>query len=60
MTQYVWCNKCGAVYTDEESINMVKKWLAAPDKYAPCPKLSCDGQLEVIQKGGEHAKGICL
>lgn len=53
MSEYVRCNKCGVVYTDKGSIDMVKKWLAEPDKYAPCPMLSCDGQMEIVQKGGE-------
>lgn len=44
------CNKCGATYTDKESIEMVEKWVA--EGYAPCPNLGCPGELE-IKKGGE-------
>ena len=41
----VVCNKCGATYTDKDSIEMVKKW--AEEGYAPCPNISCPGQLEL-------------
>ncbi len=41
----VICNRCGADYSDEQSIEQVKKWIA--DGYAPCPNLSCPGELEV-------------
>ncbi|MBA7465840.1 hypothetical protein ES707_01012 [subsurface metagenome] len=39
------CNKCGATYTDIESIEMVRKWAA--QGYAPCPNISCSGELEI-------------
>ncbi|GAH24403.1 unnamed protein product [marine sediment metagenome] len=39
------CNQCGATYTDEESIDLAKKWIA--QGYAPCPNLSCQGELEI-------------
>ena len=41
----VVCNTCGAPYDDKESVELVKKWLE--DGYAPCPNISCPGQLEV-------------
>jgi len=47
MPECVRCNKCDAVYTDQDCIDLVKKWLAAPGGYAPCPDLSCRGQLEL-------------
>ncbi len=45
-TEKVVCNRCGAEYADQNSVDMVKRWLAR-DNYAPCPNLSCPGQLEV-------------
>lgn len=45
-TEKVVCNECGAEYTDQGSIEMVKKWLVADD-YAPCPNIECQGQMEV-------------
>ncbi|MBA7693072.1 hypothetical protein ES703_101647 [subsurface metagenome] len=39
------CNQCGATYTDKESIDLAKKWTA--QGYAPCPNLSCQGELEI-------------
>lgn len=45
MTEKAVCNKCGAEYIDKESIELVKKWTAGG--YAPCPNLSCPGQLEI-------------
>lgn len=48
MLEKVKCNTCGGEYTDPDSIQMVKDWLSKPDKYAPCPIISCPGQLEVI------------
>ena len=39
------CNQCGATYDDKESMEMAKKWLE--DSYAPCPNISCRGQLEL-------------
>lgn len=45
MTVKVVCNKCGAVYEDKESIDMVKKWIRAG--YAPCPNIACQGELEL-------------
>ena len=41
----VICNKCGATYEDQESIDLAKKWIA--QGYAPCPNLSCQGELEI-------------
>ncbi len=39
------CNKCGATYTDIESIEMARTWAA--DGYAPCPNITCPGELEI-------------
>ena len=39
------CNKCGVVYTDHESIEMVTKW--SEEGFAPCPNISCPGELEI-------------
>lgn len=41
----VVCNKCGASYDDQESIDMAKKWIE--EGYAPCPNIACPGQLEL-------------
>lgn len=41
----VVCNECKAEYTDNESVELAKKWIA--EGYAPCPNLSCTGQLEL-------------
>lgn len=46
LTEKVVCNVCGVEYTDQDSVDTVKGWLAK-DNYAPCPNLSCRGQLEV-------------
>lgn len=45
MAEKVVCNRCGAEYSDSESIELVKKWTA--EGYAPCPNLYCPGHLEV-------------
>ena len=45
------CNVCGAEYTDAPSIEMVTKWGSEGDGFAPCPNMSCPGQMEI--KGGE-------
>lgn len=45
MTRFVECNKCLARYDDEESVELVEKWIA--DGYAPCPNISCPGQLTI-------------
>lgn len=42
----VVCSKCGAEYTDEDSIKMVKEWLAK-GSYAPCPNLDCFGNMKL-------------
>ena len=47
MAEKVRCKGCGREYTDEESVVMTKKWLEKG--YAPCPILSCNGQLEVVK-----------
>ena len=44
----VICNECGATYTDNESIELVRKWRA--NSYAPCPNLSCPGELEIKEQ----------
>ena len=44
------CNVCYVEYTDTESVEQVKKWLAEGDGYAPCPNISCPGTMEIIQK----------
>jgi len=44
-TEIAQCNKCGVTYTDKESVELAKKWIATG--YAPCPSLFCKGQLEV-------------
>ena len=41
----VRCKKCGATYTDEESVELAKKWIG--EGYAPCPNISCPGELEL-------------
>jgi len=51
-TEKVVCNKCGTTYDDEESIKMVKEWFNTGEGYAPCPVLSCPGQMEV-KKGAK-------
>lgn len=45
----VVCNRCRVEYTDEEDVTLVKKWKAEGDGYAPCPNLSCPGQMEVVE-----------
>lgn len=47
MTEKVVCNQCGAEYEDTESIEQVKRWNAEDDGYAPCPNISCSGEMEV-------------
>lgn len=47
IVEAVRCNKCGAAYTDEESVDLVKKWKSEGDGYAPCPNIPCDGQMEL-------------
>lgn len=42
----VRCNRCGSTYEDAESVQQVRKWLAE-EGFAPCPNLSCRGQLEI-------------
>lgn len=44
----VICNRCGVTYEDNESIEMVRKWSA--EGYAPCPNLSCPGELEIKEE----------
>ena len=39
----VKCNRCGATYTDKESIELAEKWIE--EGYAPCPNLGCPGEL---------------
>ena len=48
----VVCNQCGATYEDTESVEQVKKWKAEPDGggYAPCPNLSCSGEMDVKEQ----------
>lgn len=48
MAKVAKCNKCGAEYTDQESIDMVEQW--QKDGYAPCPNISCPGQLEIKEE----------
>ena len=43
----VVCNGCRAEYNDKESIEMARKWIV--EGYAPCPNISCRGQLEIKQ-----------
>ncbi len=40
------CNQCGASFEDVESIEQARKWIA--DGYAPCPNISCPGQLTIL------------
>lgn len=40
------CNQCGAEYTDTSSIELARRWIA--EEYAPCPNISCPGQLVII------------
>ena len=44
----VVCNRCGEEYPDKESVDLAKEWIA--DGYAPCPNLSCPGELEVSRE----------
>lgn len=39
------CNRCGVEYTDVESIKLAQKWV--DEGYAPCPNISCPGELEI-------------
>ncbi len=42
------CDKCGAVYTDNENIELVRQEIKAG--YAPCPNmsyLSCKGEMKI-------------
>jgi len=41
----VVCNQCGAEYEDKESMELAKKWIE--EGYAPCPNLSCPGEMEL-------------
>ena len=43
MSEKVVCNRCGATYEDEESVELAKRWIA--EGYAPCPNISCPGEL---------------
>lgn len=52
MAEKVVCDKCGAEYTDPDTIKMVKDWLAK-DGYAPCPNIDCSGGLEICGTAGE-------
>ena len=55
MSEVVRCNKCGATYEDKESVELVKKWKT--EGYAPCPNMSCSGQMGVFKKdslGNRH------
>ncbi len=56
MTVTAVCNKCGAVYDDEASIDLAKKWIRAG--YAPCPNLACPGELELkeVASVGKHSR----
>ena len=45
MTEKVICSVCGVEYTDEGSIDLVKKWAAECN--SPCPNISCGGNLEI-------------
>ncbi len=47
-TEKVVCDECGAEYTDQKSIDLVKKWNALND-YAPCPNLSCHGEMAIVE-----------
>jgi len=44
----VVCNRCKAEYTDVESIEMARKWIA--EGYAPCPNISCPGLLTLVEE----------
>lgn len=44
------CNQCGASYDDVESIELARKWIA--EGYAPCPNISCPGQLTIVEERG--------
>lgn len=41
------CDRCGATYSDEESIVTVRTGLAGG--YAPCPWFNCTGQMELTE-----------
>ena len=46
------CNKCGATFTDQSSLAMVKDWKLR-EGAVPCPILSCSGAMEIV---GQEAK----
>jgi len=48
MAKIAKCNQCGATYDDQGSVEQVEKWLAEPEPHAPCPNISCPGQMEII------------
>jgi len=58
MTEKVRCSRCDAEYTDQDSIQMVKKWLE-DDGYAPCPNISCPGQLAIVGGSFEVVDMYC-
>ena len=48
------CSMCRAEYDDEESVELVRTW--QKDGYAPCPNLSCRGQLEIVEEKADAVK----
>jgi hypothetical protein len=61
MPEVLKCDRCGKEYTDKEDIEWAKrsaeKWKelcrrdgVEPRGVAPCPNISCSGELLVIQR----------
>ena len=50
MAEVAKCDKCGATYSDRESIELVKIWKSNDDGYAPCPNIQCQGQMEIVER----------
>ena len=49
MAKKAVCSICGAEYTDAPSIELVEKWRSEGDGYAPCPNISCPGQMKIVE-----------
>jgi hypothetical protein len=48
MDEIVACKVCKTKYSDKESIELTKKWIK--EGYAPCPNISCPGEMEVVNE----------
>ncbi len=53
MTEKAVCSKCGESYDDKGSIEQTKKWIE--EGYAPCPNISCPGELEIKETQESNA-----